>query len=103
MAKVTDLAGIKQIIQPLEESGTLVRRSDEEVCAAPFDFCMLCILFFYDVLVGIRTKVWSILHGLFLLLVLGCISCKDGFAKSSLCFKSHQTSKWKLENIPLFF
>ncbi|XP_039012492.1 probable amino-acid acetyltransferase NAGS2, chloroplastic isoform X3 [Hibiscus syriacus] len=31
MAMVTDLAGIKQIIQPLEESGTLVRRSDEEI------------------------------------------------------------------------
>lgn len=26
-----DLAGIRQIIKPLEESGTLVRRTDEEV------------------------------------------------------------------------
>ncbi|XVF59250.1 hypothetical protein PTKIN_Ptkin07bG0260900 [Pterospermum kingtungense] len=34
MAKVTDIAGIKQIIQPLEESGTLVRRSDEELLKA---------------------------------------------------------------------
>ncbi|KAE8715743.1 putative amino-acid acetyltransferase NAGS1 [Hibiscus syriacus] len=34
MAMVTDLAGIKQIIQPLEESGTLVRRSDEELLKA---------------------------------------------------------------------
>ncbi|XWS29695.1 hypothetical protein CRYUN_Cryun24cG0052200 [Craigia yunnanensis] len=31
MAKATDIAGIKQIIQPLEESGTLVRRSHEEL------------------------------------------------------------------------
>lgn len=38
MAKVTDIAGIKQIIKPLEESGTLVRRSDEEVCTALLDF-----------------------------------------------------------------
>ncbi|KAK9037889.1 hypothetical protein V6N11_022788 [Hibiscus sabdariffa] len=34
MAMVTDLTGIKQIIQPLEESGTLVRRSDEELLKA---------------------------------------------------------------------
>ncbi|GLT46814.1 hypothetical protein SLA2020_205440 [Shorea laevis] len=31
MAKATDLSGIKQIIQPLEEAGTLVRRTDEEL------------------------------------------------------------------------
>ncbi|GKU98815.1 hypothetical protein SLEP1_g11761 [Rubroshorea leprosula] len=31
MAKVTDLSGIKQIIQPLVEAGTLVRRTDEEL------------------------------------------------------------------------
>ncbi|KAA3474039.1 putative amino-acid acetyltransferase NAGS2, chloroplastic isoform X2 [Gossypium australe] len=31
MAKEIDVAGIKQILQPLEESGTLVRRSDEEL------------------------------------------------------------------------
>ncbi|GLT75386.1 hypothetical protein SLA2020_471170 [Shorea laevis] len=31
MAKVTDLYGIKQIIQPLVEAGTLVRRTDEEL------------------------------------------------------------------------
>lgn len=28
-----DIPGIKQIIKPLEESGTLVRRTDEQVCA----------------------------------------------------------------------
>lgn len=40
MARVTDLAGIRQIIQPLEESGTLVRRTDEEVrsCSVRFAF-----------------------------------------------------------------
>ncbi|KAM7252493.1 hypothetical protein ACFE04_024376 [Oxalis oulophora] len=31
MARVTDFAGIRQIIRPLEESGTLVRRTDEEL------------------------------------------------------------------------
>lgn len=32
MARVSDLRGIRQIIQPLEMAGTLVRRTDEEVC-----------------------------------------------------------------------
>lgn len=32
MARVSDLRGIRQIILPLEMAGTLVRRSDEEVC-----------------------------------------------------------------------
>ncbi|XP_022739447.1 probable amino-acid acetyltransferase NAGS1, chloroplastic isoform X2 [Durio zibethinus] len=41
MAKVTDLAGIKQIIQPLEESGTLVRRSDEELLKAIDSFVVM--------------------------------------------------------------
>ncbi|KAM7263415.1 hypothetical protein ACFE04_001098 [Oxalis oulophora] len=31
MARVTDLSGIRQIIRPLEESGILVRRTDEEL------------------------------------------------------------------------
>lgn len=31
MAKVTDLSGIRQLLLPLEESGTLIRRTDEEV------------------------------------------------------------------------
>ncbi|XP_057975815.1 probable amino-acid acetyltransferase NAGS2, chloroplastic isoform X2 [Malania oleifera] len=34
MARATDLPGIKQIIQPLEESGKLVRRTDEEMLGA---------------------------------------------------------------------
>jgi hypothetical protein len=38
MARATDLAGIRQIIQPLEESGTLVRRTDEEVVSCSFRF-----------------------------------------------------------------
>ncbi|XWS33481.1 hypothetical protein CRYUN_Cryun22dG0087000 [Craigia yunnanensis] len=41
MAKVADLAGIKQIIQPLEESGTLVRRSDEELLKALDSFIVM--------------------------------------------------------------
>lgn len=32
MAQNEDLSGIKQIIQPLEASGILVKRTDEEVC-----------------------------------------------------------------------
>ena len=31
MARVTDLSGIRQLILPLEEAGTLVRRTDQEV------------------------------------------------------------------------
>ncbi|XAR57706.1 Amino-acid N-acetyltransferase [Bertholletia excelsa] len=34
MAKATDISGIKQIIQPLEESGTLVKRTEEELLQA---------------------------------------------------------------------
>lgn len=34
MAKLTDLSGIKQILQPLVESGALVRRTDEELLKA---------------------------------------------------------------------
>ena len=32
MANVSDVRGIRQIIQPLEMAGTLVPRTDEEVC-----------------------------------------------------------------------
>lgn len=38
MATVTDLSGIRQVIQPLEAYGTLVQRTDEEVCATTFSF-----------------------------------------------------------------
>lgn len=31
MARVSDIPGIKQLLQPLEESGTLIRRTEEEV------------------------------------------------------------------------
>ncbi|KAK4790209.1 hypothetical protein SAY86_017513 [Trapa natans] len=34
MAKATDLSGIRQVIKPLEESGTLVPRTDEELLKA---------------------------------------------------------------------
>ncbi|XP_031272936.1 probable amino-acid acetyltransferase NAGS2, chloroplastic isoform X2 [Pistacia vera] len=34
MASLTDLSGIRQLIQPLEESGVLIRRSDEELLKA---------------------------------------------------------------------
>ncbi|KAA8522589.1 hypothetical protein F0562_013050 [Nyssa sinensis] len=41
MATVTDIPGIKQIIQPLEESGTLVRRTDEELLKALDSFIVV--------------------------------------------------------------
>lgn len=41
MAKVTDLTGIKQLIQPLEESGTLVRRTNEELREALESFIVV--------------------------------------------------------------
>lgn len=34
IAKVTDFSGIRQLIQPLEESGTLVRRTDKDVSSS---------------------------------------------------------------------
>lgn len=36
MAREADLDGIRQLLQPLEESGTLIRRTDEEVCYSHF-------------------------------------------------------------------
>ena len=39
MAREPDLAGIRQLLQPLEASGTLIRRTDEEVC------CLRCLDF----------------------------------------------------------
>ena len=44
MARVTDLSGIRTIIEPLEASGTLVRRTDEEVCGLPFIKFILVLL-----------------------------------------------------------
>ncbi|XP_059624021.1 probable amino-acid acetyltransferase NAGS1, chloroplastic isoform X2 [Cornus florida] len=41
MARVMDVPGIKQIIQPLEESGTLVRRTDEELIKALDSFIVV--------------------------------------------------------------
>ncbi|KAM3363384.1 putative amino-acid acetyltransferase NAGS1, chloroplastic [Capsicum galapagoense] len=34
MARVSDIPGIKELLQPLEESGTLIRRTDEELVKA---------------------------------------------------------------------
>jgi hypothetical protein len=38
VATVSDLAGIKKLIHPLEESGVFVKRTDEEVFIADFFF-----------------------------------------------------------------
>ncbi|KAL9245848.1 hypothetical protein vseg_019451 [Gypsophila vaccaria] len=41
MARDTDLARIRQLIQPLEESGTLIRRTDEELLEAINSFIVV--------------------------------------------------------------
>ncbi|KAJ1399645.1 GNAT domain [Sesbania bispinosa] len=41
MAQVTDISGIKQLIQPLEESGILVKRTDEELLQSLSSFIVM--------------------------------------------------------------
>ncbi|CAL0314373.1 unnamed protein product [Lupinus luteus] len=41
MARVTDISGIKQIIRPLEESGILVKRTDEELLKSLDNFVVV--------------------------------------------------------------
>lgn len=41
MALVTDLSGIRKLIEPLEASGRLVRRTDEEVCDPALPYLIL--------------------------------------------------------------
>ena len=41
MAKLEDIPGIKQVIQPLEESGALIRRSNEELLKALDSFIVV--------------------------------------------------------------
>ncbi|TKY55605.1 amino-acid acetyltransferase NAGS1 [Spatholobus suberectus] len=41
MAQVTDISGIKQLIQPLEESGILVKRTDEELLQSLSSFIVV--------------------------------------------------------------
>lgn len=38
MAMVQDLSGIRQILLPLEEAGTLVRRTYQEVCTLALSY-----------------------------------------------------------------
>lgn len=46
MARMTDLSGIREIIQPLEASGALVRRTDKEVCDSALSYiCSVITLF----------------------------------------------------------
>lgn len=40
MAREPDLAGIRQLLKPLEASGTLIRRTDEEVCYLRLPFIL---------------------------------------------------------------
>ncbi|XP_059293495.1 probable amino-acid acetyltransferase NAGS1, chloroplastic [Lycium ferocissimum] len=41
MARVSDIPGIKQLLQPLEESGTLIRRTEEELAKALHSFIIV--------------------------------------------------------------
>ncbi|XP_015063526.1 probable amino-acid acetyltransferase NAGS1, chloroplastic [Solanum pennellii] len=41
MARVSDVPGIKQLLQPLEESGTLIRRTEEELVKALQSFIIV--------------------------------------------------------------
>ncbi|XP_022856785.1 probable amino-acid acetyltransferase NAGS1, chloroplastic [Olea europaea var. sylvestris] len=41
MAKVTDISGIKRLLQPLEESGTLIRRTEKELLEALDSFIVV--------------------------------------------------------------
>lgn len=41
-AEKEDFSGIKQLIQPLEACGILVKRSDEEVCLTMYLLCVYC-------------------------------------------------------------
>ncbi|XP_055805307.1 probable amino-acid acetyltransferase NAGS1, chloroplastic [Solanum dulcamara] len=41
MARVSDIPGIKQLLQPLEESGTLIRRTEEELVKALHSFIIV--------------------------------------------------------------
>ncbi|KAK4366367.1 hypothetical protein RND71_014247 [Anisodus tanguticus] len=41
MARLSDIPGIKQLLQPLEESGTLIRRSEEELVGALHSFIVV--------------------------------------------------------------
>lgn len=59
MARETDLSGIRQIIKPLEESGTLVKRTEQEVMPPAFlglwsldlaNFPPCCLLIFHCML-----------------------------------------------------
>ena len=51
MAKVTDFSTIRQLLQPLEESGTLVRRTDKEVWSHALfctSYCISVYVFFLN-------------------------------------------------------
>ncbi|KAK4346677.1 hypothetical protein RND71_033016 [Anisodus tanguticus] len=41
MARVSDIPGIKQLLQPLEDSGTLIRRTEEELVKALHSFIIV--------------------------------------------------------------
>lgn len=43
MARSSDIPGIKQLLQPLEDSGTLIRRSEEEVTVDAFYYILIVI------------------------------------------------------------
>ena len=57
IASVTDLSRIRQLILPLEESGKLIRRTDQEVCTLALSyFCSTGLDNFADVLTNVKTE-----------------------------------------------
>jgi hypothetical protein len=57
MARVPDFSGIRQILLPLEESGALVRRTDQEVCTRSFIFLInRSVELIAYVLIDVRTE-----------------------------------------------
>lgn len=43
MARLSDIPEIKQLLQPLEESGTFIRRSEEEVTLVSFYYVQIVV------------------------------------------------------------
>lgn len=56
MARLSDIPEIKQLLQPLEESGTLIRRSEEEVNLDAF---------YYGKILAKSASIWLMFVSLF--------------------------------------
>ena len=90
-AKVDDLAGIRHIIKPLEESGILVRRTDEEVKPLPIFITSQSVvndLIFECSYCELWNRSWLLKE-----------KVKSSLAQ--LCFPSLKTNAEKLQPLPL--